>query len=137
MANMTRVPQMHLTAALNGDSAVADAIGNAINGSAMNGYSPIASSGSATGVWAQIGTLTYIEITLSLAAGGKPTVTLPFTHQGLSDQRGIIPGASANGVMVSGVVGPNSSVLTLSRYDGAALDAGTYFLSGTYESSVG
>jgi hypothetical protein len=117
--------------------AVADAIGNVVNGSAMNGYAPIASSGVATGVWASIGTLIYVEITLVLKAGGKPTVTLPFTHQGLSDQRGIIPGASANGVMASGVVGPNSSVLTLSRYDGAALDAGTYFLSGCYESSLG
>ena len=137
MANTTRIPMMFLTAALNGDSAVADALGNVVNGSAMNGYDPIASSGSATGVWAQIGTLTYVEITLTLPAAGKPTVTLPFTHQGLSDQRGIVPGASATGVMVSGVVGPESSVLTLSRYDGAALDAGTYFLSGCYESSVG
>ena len=137
MANMTRVPQGQLTAALGGNQAVADAIGNAINGSAMNGYQPVASSGIASGVWAQIGTLTYVEITLVLPASGKPTVTLPFTHQGLSDQRGIIPGASANGVMASGVVGPNSSVLTLSRYDGAALDAGTYFLSGCYESSLG
>jgi hypothetical protein len=137
MANLTRVPQQFLTAALNGDSAVADAIGNVLNGSAMNGYVPIASSGSASGVWASIGTLIYVEITLSLPSSGKPTVTLPFTHQGLSDQRGIIPGASSAGVMVSGVVGPESSVLTLSRYDGAALDAGTYFLSGCYESSVG
>jgi hypothetical protein len=137
MANLTRIPQQFLTAALNGDSAVADALGNVVNGSAMNGFDPIASSGSATGVWASIGTLIYVEITLSLQASGKPTVTLPFTHQGLSDQRGIIPGASSAGVMVSGVVGPESSVLTLSRYDGAALDAGTYFLSGTYESSVG
>jgi hypothetical protein len=116
---------------------VADAIGNVVNGSAMNGYAPIASSGSASGVWASIGTLIYVEITLSLPSSGKPTVTLPFTHQGLSDQRGIIPGASSAGVMVSGVVGPESSVLTLSRYDGAALGAGTYFLSGTYESSIG
>jgi hypothetical protein len=137
MANMTRVSQMSLARALNGDTAVADAIGNAINGSAMNGFDPIVSSGTASGVWAQIGTLIYVEITLSLPAAGKPTVTLPFTHQGLSDQRGIIPGASAAGVMVSGVVGPESSVMTLSRYDGAALDAGTYFLSGCYESSVG
>lgn len=137
MANLTRVPQQFLTAALNGDSAVADALGNVVNGSAMNGYAPIASSGSATGVWASIGTLIYVEITLVLTASGKPTVTLPFTHQGLSDQRGIIPGASTSGVMVSGVVGPESSVLTLSRYDGAAMGAGTYFLSGCYESSVG
>lgn len=137
MANLTRVPQAQLTAALGGNQAVADAIGNAINGSAMNGYQPVASSGTASGVWASIGTLIYVEITLTLQAGGKPTVTLPFTHQGTSDQRGIIPGASSAGVMVSGVVGPESSVLTLSRYDGAALDAGTYFLSGTYESSVG
>lgn len=137
MGNLTRVPQQSLTAALNGDSAVADAIGNAVNGSAMNGYNPIASSGTATGVWASIGTLIYVEITLSLSAHVKPTVTLPFTHQGLSDQRGIIPGASSAGVMVSGVVGPESSEMTLSRYDGAALDAGTYFLAGTYESSIG
>jgi hypothetical protein len=136
MANLTRVPQQFLTAALGGNQAVADAIGNVVNGSAMNGYQPIASSGTASGVWASIGTLIYVEITLTVS-GGKPTVTLPFTHQGLSDQRGIIPGASANGVMASGVVGPNSSVLTLSRFDGAALDAGTYFFSGCYESSVG
>jgi len=137
MANTTRVPQQFLTAALNGDTAVSDAVGNVLNGSAMNGFNPIASSGTASGVWAQIGTLTYVEITLVLPASGKPTVTLPFTHQGLSDQRGIIPGASSAGVLISGVVGPESSVLTLSRYDGAALDAGTYFLSGCYESSVG
>ena len=137
MANLTRVPQQFLTAALGGNAAVADAIGNVVNGSAMNGYTPVTSSGSASGVWASIGTLIYVEITLTLPAAGKPTVTLPFTHQGLSDQRGIIPGASATGVMVSGVVGPESSVLTLSRFDGAALDAGTFFLSGTYESSVG
>lgn len=134
---MTRVSQQSLANALGGDTAVADALGNALNGSAMNGYTPIASSGTATGVWAAIGTLTYVEITLVLPASGKPTVTLPFTHQGLSNQRGIIPGASAAGVAVTGVVGPESAVLTLSRYDGAALDAGTYFLSGTYESSVG
>jgi hypothetical protein len=134
---MTRVSQMALSAALNGDSAVADALGNVMNGSAANGYAPIASIGSATGVWASIGTLIYVEITLAMPTSGKPTVTLPFTHQGLSDQRGIIPGASAVGVAVTGVVGPESAVLTLSRYDGAALDAGTYFLSGTYESSVG
>lgn len=137
MANLTRVNQMSLANALGGDTAVADALGNALNGSAMNGYAPIASSGSATGVWAAIGTLTYVEITLTLPASGKPTVTLPFTHQGLSDQRGIIPGASAGGVAVTGIVGPESAVLALSRYDGAALSAGTYFLSGTYESSVG
>jgi hypothetical protein len=137
MANTTRVPQQFLTAALNGDTAVSDAIGNVLNGSAMNGFNPIASIGTASGVWAQIGTLTYVEITLVLPASGKPIVTLPFTHQGLSDQRGIIPGASSAGVLISGVVGPESSVLTLSRYDGAALDAGTYFLSGCYESSVG
>lgn len=137
MANLTRIPQMFLTAALNGDTGVADAIGNVVNGSAMNGFDSVTSSGSATGVWASIGTLIYVEITLTLPAAGRPTVTLPFTHQGLSDQRGIIPGASAAGVLISGVVGPESSVLTLSRYDGAALDAGTYFLSGCYESSVG
>jgi hypothetical protein len=137
MANLTRIPQQFLTAALGGDSAVADAVGNVVNGSAMNGFAPIASSGSATGVWASIGTLVYVEITLVLPASGKPTVTLPFTHQGLSSQRGIIPGASAGGVAVTGIVGPESAVLALSRYDGAALDAGTYFLSGTYESDVG
>lgn len=134
---MTRVNQMALANAVGGDTAVADALGNALNGSAMNGYTPIASSGTATGVWAAIGTLTYVEITLVLSTSGKPTVTLPFTHQGLSSQRGIIPGASAGGVAVTGIVDPDSAVLALSRYDGAALDAGTYFLSGTYESSVG
>lgn len=137
MANMTRVPQGQLTAALGGDAGVADAIGNVCNGAAMNGYQPVASSGKASGVWAQIGTLTYVEITLVITAGGKPTVTLPFTHQSLSSQRGIIPGSSAAGVLISGIVGPESSVLTLSRYDGAALDAGTYYLGGCYESSVG
>lgn len=137
MANLTRVPQMFLTAALNGDSGVADAIGNVVNGSAMNGYDPQPSTGTASGVWASIGTLIYVEITLTITVSAKPSVQLPFVHQGLSDQRGIIPGASTAGVMVSGVVGPESSVLTLSRYDGAALGAGTYFLSGVYESSVG
>lgn len=137
MANLTRIPQQFLTAALGGDSAVADAIGNVVNGSAMNGFAPIASSGSATGVWASIGTLVYVEITLVLTASGKPTVTLPFTHQGLSSQRGIIPGISAAGVTVTGVIDPNSANLRLFRYDGAALSAGTYFLSGTYESDVG
>lgn len=137
MANLTRVPQQFLTAALNGDSAVADALGNVVNGSAMNGYAPIASSGSATGVWASIGTLIYVEITLSLPASGKPTVTLPFTHQGLSNQFAVIGGCSDVGVGISGLCGPESSVMTLSRYDGAALPAGTYYISGTYESSVG
>lgn len=137
MANLTRVNQIALAQALGGDTAVADAIGNVVNGSAMNSYAPIASSGSAVGVWASIGTLIYVEITLVLKTSVKPTVTLPFTHQGLSDQRGIFPGASAAGVLISGVVGPESAVMTLSRYDGAALDAGTYFLSGCYESSVG
>jgi hypothetical protein len=137
MANLTRIPQQFLTAALGGDSAVADAVGNVVNGSAMNGFAPIASSGSATGVWASIGTLVYVEITLVLSTSGKPTVTLPFTHQGLSSQRGVIPGVSAAGVAVTGIVGPESAVLALSRYDGAALDAGTYYLSGTYESDVG
>jgi hypothetical protein len=103
----------------------------------MNGFDPLPSSGVASGVWASVGTLVYVEITLTITVSGKPSVQLPFTHQGLSDQRGIIPGASTAGVMVSGVVGPESSVLTLSRYDGAALDAGTYYLSGCYESSVG
>lgn len=137
MANLTRIPQMFLTAALNGDSAVADAIGNVVNGSAMNGYDPQPSSGSASGVWASIGTLIYVEITLTITVSVKPSVQLPFTHQGLSSQRGIIPGVSAAGVAITGVVGPESAILTLCRYDGAALDAGTYFLAGTYQSSVG
>lgn len=128
---------MFLTAALNGDSAVADAIGNVVNGSAMNGYDPQPSSGSASGVWASIGTLIYVEITLTITVSVKPSVQLPFTHQGLSSQRGIIPGVSAAGVAITGVVGPESAILTLCRYDGAALDAGTYFLAGTYQSSVG
>lgn len=137
MANLTRIPQMFLTAALNGDSAVADAIGNVVNGSAMNGYDPQPTSGSASGVWASIGTLIYVEITLTITVSVKPSVQLPFTHQGLSSQRGVIPGVSAAGVAITGVVGPESAILTLSRYDGAALDAGTYFLAGTYQSSVG
>lgn len=128
---------MFLAAALNGDTAVADALGNVVNGSAMNGYDPQPSTGTASGVWTSIGTLIYVEITLTITTSVKPSVQLPFVHQGLSDQRGIIPGASTAGVMVSGVVGPESSVLTLSRYDGAALGAGTYFLAGTYESSTG
>lgn len=137
MANMTRVNQMALANALGGDTAVADALGNALNGSAMNGYTPIASSGIATGVWAGIGTLMYVEITLILSAGGKPTVTLPFTHQGLSNQFAVLAGSSAGGVSITGIVGPESAVVTLSKYDGSALAADTYFLSGTYQSSVG
>jgi hypothetical protein len=137
MANLSRIPQQFLTAALNGDSAVADALGNVVNGSAMNGYSPIVSSGTASGVWAQIGTLTYVEITLVLPTSGKPTVTLPFTHQGLSNQFAVIGGCSDGGVAINGLCGPESSVMTLSRYDGAPLPAGTYYISGTYESSVG
>jgi hypothetical protein len=137
MANLTRVSQMALADALNGDSAVADALGNVMNGSAMNGYDPIVSSGTATGVWSSIGTLMYVEITVVLASSATPTVTLPFTHQGLSSQRGVIPGVSAAGVAITGVVDPDSAILTLRRYDGAALGAGTYFLAGTYQSSVG
>lgn len=137
MANMTRVSQMALADALNGDTAVADALGNVMNGSAMNGYDPIVSSGTAAGVWSSIGTLMYVEITVVLASSATPTVTLPFTHQGLSSQRGVIPGVSAAGVAITGVVDPESAILTLRRYDGAALDAGTYFLAGTYQSSVG
>jgi hypothetical protein len=137
MANMTRVSQMALSAALNGDSAVADALGNVMNGSAANGYDPIVSSGTATGVWSSIGTQIYVEITLVLTGSATPTVSLPFTHQGLSSQRGIIPGASAAGVAVTGVVDPESANLIVRRYDGAALGAGTYFLAGTYQSSVG
>lgn len=137
MANLTRVPQQFLTAALNGDSGVADAIGNVVNGSAMNGYDPAPSTGTASGVWASIGTLVYVEITLTISVSGKPSVQLPFTHQGLSAQRAIIPGASTAGVMASGNVGPESATLTLSRYDGAALDAGTHYFSGCYESEVG
>jgi hypothetical protein len=136
MANLTRIPQQFLTAALGGDSAVADAVGNVVNGSAMNGFDSVVTGGSATGVWASIGTLIYVEITL-ITSGGHPTVSLPFTHQGLSAQRGIIPGASAGGVAVTGIVDPDSAILTLYRYDGAALGAGTFFLAGTYESSVG
>jgi hypothetical protein len=128
---------MALSAALNGDSAVADALGNVMNGSAANGYDPIASNGTATGVWSSIGTQIYVEITLVLTGSATPTVSLPFTHQGLSSQRGIIPGASAAGVAVTGVVDPESANLIVRRYDGAALGAGTYFLAGTYQSSVG
>lgn len=137
MANMTRVPQGQLTAALGGNTAVADAIGNVCNGAAMNGYQPVASSGKASGVWAQIGTLTYVEITLAITSGGKPTVTLPFTHQGLSDQFAVLGGCSSTGVSINGLCGPESAVVSLSRYDGSALPAGTYYISGTYESSVG
>jgi hypothetical protein len=137
MANLTRVPQMALSAALNGDSAVADALGNVMNGSAANGYDPIVSSGKATGVWSSIGTQIYVEITLVLTGSATPSVSLPFTHQGLSSQRGVIPGASASGVAVTGVVDPESANLIVRRYDGAALGAGTYFLAGTYQSSVG
>jgi hypothetical protein len=137
MANLTRVPQMALSAALNGDSAVADALGNVMNGSAANGYDPIVSSGKATGIWSSIGTQIYVEITLVLTGSATPSVSLPFTHQGLSSQRGIIPGASAAGVAVTGVVDPESANLIVRRYDGAALGAGTYFLAGTYQSSVG
>jgi hypothetical protein len=127
---------MYLTAALNGDSAVADAIGNVVNGSAANGYDPVVSGGSATAVYSSIGTQIYVEITL-VTSGGFPSVSLPFTHQGLSSQRGVIPGISAAGVAVTGVVDPDSADLRLFRYDGAALSAGTYFLAGTYQSSVG
>jgi hypothetical protein len=127
---------MYLTAALNGDSAVADAVGNVVNGSAANGFDPVVTGGSATGIWSSIGTQIYVEITLN-TSGGHPTVSLPFTHQGLSGQRGIIPGASAGGVAVTGIVDPDSAILTLYRYDGAALSAGTFFLAGTYQSSIG
>jgi len=96
MANLTRIPQMFLTSALNGDSAVADAIGNVVNGSAMNGYDPVVSGGTATAVFSSIGTNIYVEITL-VTPGGFPSVSLPFTHQGLSSQRGVIPGISAAG----------------------------------------
>jgi hypothetical protein len=137
MANLTRVSQMALSDALNGDTAVADALGNVMNGSAANGYDPIASSGKATGIWSSIGTQIYVEITLVLTGSATPTVSLPFTHQGLSSQRGVIPGASAAGVAITGVVDPDSAILTLRRYDGAALGAGTYFLAGIYQSSVG
>jgi hypothetical protein len=137
MANLTRVPQMALSAALNGDSSVADALGNVMNGSAANGYDPIVSSGKATGVWSSIGTQIYVEITLVLTGSATPSVSLPFTHQGLSSQRGVIPGVSAAGVAVTGVVDPESANLIVRRYDGAALGAGTYFLAGTYQSSVG
>jgi hypothetical protein len=137
MANLTRIPQMFLAASLNGDTAVADAIGNVVNGSAMNGYDPITSSGSATGVWSSIGTQIYVEITLVLTGSATPSVSLPFTHQGLSSQRGVIPGVSAAGVAITGVVDPDVANLIVRRYDGAALGAGTYFLAGTYQSSVG
>lgn len=137
MANLTRVSQIALANALNGDTAVSDAIGNVVNGSAMNAYTPITSSGTASGVWASIGTLVYVEITLVLKTSLKPTVSLPFTHQGLSNQFAVIGGCSDGGVAINGLCGPESSVMTLSRYDGAALPAGTYYISGTYESSVG
>jgi hypothetical protein len=137
MANMTRVSMMSLAAALNGDTAVADALGNVMNGSAMNSYDPDASSGSAVGVWSSIGTLNYVEVTLTLAVSSKPTISLPFTHQSLSDQSGVIPGVSSAGVAVTGLIAPGAALMTVSRYDGAALDPGTYYFGGCYESDIG
>jgi hypothetical protein len=137
MANLTRVPQMALSAALNGDTSVADALGNVMNGSAANGYDPIASSGTATGVWSSIGTQIYVEITLVLTGSATPTVSLPFTHQGLSSTWAVLHGCSTTGIAINGMCGPESAVLTLYKFDGTALPAGEYRLSGTYQSSVG
>ncbi|KKB61330.1 hypothetical protein WM40_23830 [Robbsia andropogonis] len=137
MANLTRVDQKSLQSALNGDSAVADAIGNAINGSSMNSFSPDPTNGSGSGMYAQIGTLNYVEMTITLSSAGNPTVSLPFTHQSLSSQYGVIPGVSASGVAVNALVPPGSAQAKLYRYDGTSLDAGTYYLGGCYESEVG
>jgi hypothetical protein len=135
MSSMTRVNMNALATALNGDTAVADAIGNALNGSAMNAYTPVVSGGSASGVWAQIGTLTYVEIILT--ATGPATVTLPFTHQGFSNTVAVLHGCSAAGVSVNAICPPSSAVLTLHKFDGSALPAGTYYISGCYESDQG
>lgn len=136
MANFTRVNMNALATALGGDTAIADAIGNVVNGSAMNAYQPVVTGGTATGVWAQIGTLTYIEIILQ-ASGGVPTVTLPFTHQGFSNTVAVLHGCSSAGVSVNGICPPNSAVLTLHKFDGSALPAGTYYISSCYESNQG
>jgi hypothetical protein len=76
MSNMTRVNMQQLANALGGDTTVADALSNVMNGSAMNAYTPVVTGGSATGVWAQIGTLTYVEIILT--ATGPATVYCSF-----------------------------------------------------------
>lgn len=135
MSNMTRVNMNALANALNGDTAVADALGNVMNGSSMNAYQPVATGGTASGVWAQIGTLTYIEIIL--IATGPATVTLPFTHQGFSNTVAVLHGCSNAGVSVNGICPPSSAVLTLHKFDGYALPAGTYYISGCYESDQG
>lgn len=137
MANLTRVSQMALSAALNGDTAVSDALGNVMNGSAMNAFLPAPSFGTGVGVFSQIGTRNYVEITLTLPSAGLPKVQLPFTHQSLSSQYGVIPGVSASGVAVNALVPPGSSVATLYKYDGTVLTAGTYYIAGTYESDLG
>lgn len=134
MANLTRVNQMALANALGGDTQVADAIGNALNGSAMNGFTPDCVGGSASGVWAQIGTLIYVEI---IATGAVKSVTLPFTHQGLSNTWAVMHGCSDAGISINGMCAPLSTVLTLHKYDGSSLPAGTYRIGGTYESDVG
>ncbi len=137
MPNLTRVDQRSLLAALNNDGAVSDAIGNAVNGSAMNAFSPAPTIGTGSGVYAQIGTLNYVEITVTLDVAGNPTVSLPFTHQSLSSQYGVIPGVSASGVAVNALIPPGSTQAKLYRYDGNPLDAGTYYFAGTYESDIG
>lgn len=135
MSSMTRVNMNALTNALNGDTAIADAVGNALNGSAMNAYTPVTTGGTATGVWAQIGTLTYVEIILQ--ASGAATVELPFTHQGSSNTVAVMHGVSGAGVSINGICQPLSAVLTLRKYDGTALPAGTHYISGCYESAQG
>ena len=124
-----------LANALGGDTTVADALSNVMNGSAMTAYVPVVTGGSAVGVWAQIGTLTYVEIILQ--ATGPATVSLPFVHQSFSSTVAILHGASSAGVSINGICPPNSAVLTLHKFDGSALPAGTYWISGTYEASAG
>jgi hypothetical protein len=135
MANMSRVNMQQLANALGGDTTVADALSNVMNGSAMNAYAPVVTGGTAVGVWAQIGTLTYCEIILQ--ATGAATVSLPFVHQSFSNTVAVLHGASSAGVSINGICPPNSAVLTLHKFDGSALPAGTYWISGTYEASAG
>lgn len=135
MSNMTRVNMQQLANALGGDTTVADALSNVMNGSAMNAYTPVVTGGSATGVWAQIGTLTYVEIILT--ATGPATVTVPFTHQGFSNTVAVLHGCSDAGVSVNAICPPSSAVLTLHKFDGSALPAGAYYISGCYESDQG
>lgn len=135
MSNMTRVNMAQLANALGGDTTVADALSNVMNGSAMNAYQPVVTGGKAAGVWAQIGTLTYVEIILTVT--GPATVTLPFTHQGFSNTVAVLHGVSSAGVSINGICQPGATVLALHKYDGSALPAGTYYISGCYESDQG